>query len=133
MCLQFTGDYNGEDHFSSRIGVGGLLNADKINLVGIVLENLETFHKHFRMSFKYADDLHACGGAVAALTGQPSQPPSKDAKEVKGCGFTFLLACGARLRVERKKKRFESVTLAASVPDGGCAQGCENELYWSRE
>lgn len=28
-------DVNGEDHFSSRIGVGGLLNADKINLVAI--------------------------------------------------------------------------------------------------
>ncbi|RCN45805.1 RasGEF domain protein [Ancylostoma caninum] len=34
--LEFMNDANGEDHFSSRIGVGGLLNADKINLVAIV-------------------------------------------------------------------------------------------------
>ena len=33
--LEFMSDPNGEDHFSSRIGVGGLLNADKINLVAI--------------------------------------------------------------------------------------------------
>lgn len=33
--LEFMNDPNGEDHFSSRIGVGGLLNADKINLVAI--------------------------------------------------------------------------------------------------
>lgn len=33
--LEFMSDTNGEDHFSSRIGVGGLLNSDKINLVAI--------------------------------------------------------------------------------------------------
>ncbi|CAJ0572763.1 unnamed protein product, partial [Mesorhabditis spiculigera] len=46
--LEFMADANGEDHFSSRIGVGGLLNADKINLVAIVLDNLELFHRHGR-------------------------------------------------------------------------------------
>uniref|UniRef100_A0A914VGV4 Ras-GEF domain-containing protein n=1 Tax=Plectus sambesii TaxID=2011161 RepID=A0A914VGV4_9BILA len=81
--LEFTNDYNGEDHFSSRIGVGGLLNADKINLVGVVLENLETFHKHFRTSFKYVGDPPVCGSAAAASSAPTSQP-AKDAKEVKG-------------------------------------------------
>lgn len=46
VLIQFIPDANGEDHFSSKIGVGGLLNADKINLVGIVLDNMEIFHRH---------------------------------------------------------------------------------------
>ncbi|WKY15760.1 hypothetical protein Q1695_000889 [Nippostrongylus brasiliensis] len=50
--LEFMNDANGEDHFSSRIGVGGLLNADKINLVAIVLDNLELFHRHSRSMVK---------------------------------------------------------------------------------
>lgn len=55
--MKFLTDINGDDHvsqqsdksrsmlasfqFSSSIGVGGLLNADKINLVAVVMENLE--------------------------------------------------------------------------------------------
>lgn len=31
--LQYLNDANGEDHFSSRIGVGGLLNADKVSYI----------------------------------------------------------------------------------------------------
>ncbi|EYC06421.1 hypothetical protein Y032_0076g1052 [Ancylostoma ceylanicum] len=63
--LEFMNDANGEDHFSSRIGVGGLLNADKINLVAIVLDNLELFHRHNRNMIKLheerqnANDFHA--------------------------------------------------------------------------
>ncbi|CAI2356478.1 unnamed protein product [Caenorhabditis sp. 36 PRJEB53466] len=54
--LEFMNDPNGEDHFSSRIGVGGLLNADKINLVAIVLDNLELFHRHSRTMIKHLED-----------------------------------------------------------------------------
>ncbi|KAK0396427.1 hypothetical protein QR680_001710 [Steinernema hermaphroditum] len=53
--LHFMNDCNGDDHFSSRIGVGGLLNADKINLVAIVLDNLELFHRHSRNLMKYVE------------------------------------------------------------------------------
>jgi phosphatidylinositol phospholipase C epsilon len=66
-------DCNGEDHFSSRIGVGGLLNADKINLVAIVLDNLEIFHRHYRNVIKYveeqtATDVKEVKGSVSAIT-----------------------------------------------------------------
>uniref|UniRef100_A0A158R571 Phosphoinositide phospholipase C n=1 Tax=Syphacia muris TaxID=451379 RepID=A0A158R571_9BILA len=54
--LEFLNDRNGEDHFSSRIGVGGLLNADKIQLVAVVLENIGVFHKHARKIMTQADD-----------------------------------------------------------------------------
>jgi phosphatidylinositol phospholipase C epsilon len=43
--LKFLSDVNGDDHFSSNIPVGGLLNADKINLVAVVIENIEVFHR----------------------------------------------------------------------------------------
>lgn len=63
--VQFLHDLNGEDHFSSKIGVGGLLNTDKINLVSpfcrsrqcfaplfakvcLILDNLEVFQRHHR-------------------------------------------------------------------------------------
>uniref|UniRef100_A0A1I7WZK3 Ras-GEF domain-containing protein n=1 Tax=Heterorhabditis bacteriophora TaxID=37862 RepID=A0A1I7WZK3_HETBA len=68
--LEFMNDANGEDHFSSRIGVGGLLNADKINLVAIVLDNLELFHRHSRAMIKHLED-------------QASTADKGDGKEVK--------------------------------------------------
>jgi hypothetical protein len=43
--LKFMNDINGDDHFSSNLNVGGLLNTEKINLVAIVLENIELFHR----------------------------------------------------------------------------------------
>jgi len=60
---------NGDDHFSSKISVGGLLNTDKVNLVGsitnnhqlicniskvcLILDNLEIYHKHHRQLLRY--------------------------------------------------------------------------------
>lgn len=32
----------------SEIGVSGLLNADKISLVAVVLDNLELFYRHYK-------------------------------------------------------------------------------------
>uniref|UniRef100_A0A914EG98 Ras-GEF domain-containing protein n=1 Tax=Acrobeloides nanus TaxID=290746 RepID=A0A914EG98_9BILA len=55
--LKFLNDINGDDHFSSNISVGGLLNTDKTNLVGIVLDNLELFHKHNRQLNKHMEHL----------------------------------------------------------------------------
>uniref|UniRef100_A0A183C4W4 Phosphoinositide phospholipase C n=1 Tax=Globodera pallida TaxID=36090 RepID=A0A183C4W4_GLOPA len=66
--LKFLHDLNGEDHFSSKIGVGGLLNVDKINLVCLILDNLEVFHRHHRNLGNYVqpNDCLANGGFVAA-------------------------------------------------------------------
>lgn len=65
--LKFLNDVNGDgefklnspininslDHFSSNIAVGGLLNADKINLVAVVVENIEVFHRHSKQVGQY--------------------------------------------------------------------------------
>uniref|UniRef100_A0A0N5A3Q4 Phosphoinositide phospholipase C n=1 Tax=Parastrongyloides trichosuri TaxID=131310 RepID=A0A0N5A3Q4_PARTI len=51
--LQFLSDVNGDDHFSSRIGVGCLLNSDKINYITIVVNNLNIYHEHHRNVHKF--------------------------------------------------------------------------------
>ncbi|ULT81148.1 hypothetical protein L3Y34_011198 [Caenorhabditis briggsae] len=75
--LEFMSDPNGEDHFSSRIGVGGLLNADKINLVAIVLDNLELFHRHSRTMIKMLEDQ------AIATTQIPQNEREQKEKETK--------------------------------------------------
>ncbi|GIY69208.1 hypothetical protein CDAR_370871 [Caerostris darwini] len=44
--LQFISDNYGEDHFFTRIGVGGLINTDKIKKTHIVLREIQAFHDH---------------------------------------------------------------------------------------
>ena len=44
--LQFISDYNGEDRFMTRIGVGGLLNMDKLKQAHVVLSDIALFHSH---------------------------------------------------------------------------------------
>lgn len=44
--LEFISDYKGEDHFSSRIGVGGIINIEKMKKAQTVMENIRTFHTH---------------------------------------------------------------------------------------
>uniref|UniRef100_A0A0K0DRT7 3'-5' exonuclease domain-containing protein n=1 Tax=Angiostrongylus cantonensis TaxID=6313 RepID=A0A0K0DRT7_ANGCA len=48
LHFQFTNSPNREDNSESGVGSGSLLNANKINLVAIVLDNLELFHRHSR-------------------------------------------------------------------------------------
>lgn len=57
---------NGDDHFSSKMGVGGLLNTDKLKLVCLILDNLEVFHRHHRQLGRYVQpgDCAATGGFV---------------------------------------------------------------------
>uniref|UniRef100_A0AC35TZW9 Phosphoinositide phospholipase C n=1 Tax=Rhabditophanes sp. KR3021 TaxID=114890 RepID=A0AC35TZW9_9BILA len=87
--LQFLTDTDGEDHFSSRIGVGCLLNSDKINYIGVIVNNLETFHVHYKNVHKYIAENLA------------TFPPEKSTNEVKpyepvnplkngGHGVTFI-------------------------------------------
>ncbi|XP_023223275.1 1-phosphatidylinositol 4,5-bisphosphate phosphodiesterase epsilon-1-like isoform X2 [Centruroides sculpturatus] len=44
--LEFISDYHGEDHFLTRIGVGGIINVEKIEKAHRVLENIQAFHLH---------------------------------------------------------------------------------------
>ncbi|GBM57044.1 1-phosphatidylinositol 4,5-bisphosphate phosphodiesterase epsilon-1, partial [Araneus ventricosus] len=44
--LQFISDNTGEDHFFSRIGVGGLINLEKIRKTHAVLKEIQAFHDH---------------------------------------------------------------------------------------
>uniref|UniRef100_A0AC34GIS3 Uncharacterized protein n=1 Tax=Panagrolaimus sp. ES5 TaxID=591445 RepID=A0AC34GIS3_9BILA len=76
--LKFLNDPNGDDHFSSSIGVAGLLNTDKTNLITVVMENLELFHKHNRALQKQFDKLNnpevSTGGAGEDLEPKPYEP-----------------------------------------------------------
>uniref|UniRef100_A0A7E4VIV1 Phosphoinositide phospholipase C n=1 Tax=Panagrellus redivivus TaxID=6233 RepID=A0A7E4VIV1_PANRE len=56
--LKFLNDVNGDDHFSSNLGVAGLLNTDKTNMISVVLENLEIFHKHSRALQKHIEHIN---------------------------------------------------------------------------
>ncbi|KAI6230307.1 hypothetical protein M3Y99_01077200 [Aphelenchoides fujianensis] len=82
--MKFLTDINGDDHFSSSIGVGGLLNADKINLVAVVMENLEVFHRHSRQVGRYLSfgDPNQNAAAVGATNAEPA--PSGSAAHPAG-------------------------------------------------
>uniref|UniRef100_A0A8D9BY52 Phosphoinositide phospholipase C n=2 Tax=Cacopsylla melanoneura TaxID=428564 RepID=A0A8D9BY52_9HEMI len=45
--LEFISDYNGEDHYFTRIGPGGLLNLDKIYKTHAVMDRIASFHLHY--------------------------------------------------------------------------------------
>ncbi|XP_023235323.1 uncharacterized protein LOC111634715 isoform X2 [Centruroides sculpturatus] len=44
--LEFISDFHGEDHFMSRIGVGGIINVEKITHAHQILDDIQTFHIH---------------------------------------------------------------------------------------
>ncbi|XP_062591377.1 uncharacterized protein LOC134252848 isoform X1 [Saccostrea cucullata] len=46
QSLEFISDYNGEDRFMTRIGVGGLINMDKLKQTHHVLNDIALFHYH---------------------------------------------------------------------------------------
>jgi len=43
---QFISDYNGEDRFMSRIGVGGLINLEKLKKAHTILNDIQLFQYH---------------------------------------------------------------------------------------
>ncbi|XP_067003645.2 1-phosphatidylinositol 4,5-bisphosphate phosphodiesterase epsilon-1 isoform X2 [Anabrus simplex] len=43
----FISDYNGEDHYFTRIGPGGLINLDKIYRTQAVMDRIASFHQHY--------------------------------------------------------------------------------------
>ncbi len=69
----------------SRIGVGGLLNMEKIQLVGMILENLETFHRHYRAERQNAQKRNLeskASVAIGATDGQVAEEVSGDAADM---------------------------------------------------
>lgn len=50
--LQFISDYNGEDRFMTRIGVGGLINMDKLKQTHHVLNDIALFHYHAKQQIE---------------------------------------------------------------------------------
>lgn len=48
--LQLVSDFNGEDRFMSRIGVGGLINLQKMHQAHIVLNDIQVLHDHAKNS-----------------------------------------------------------------------------------
>ncbi|KAJ9590133.1 hypothetical protein L9F63_016745 [Diploptera punctata] len=58
--LEFISDYNGEDHYFTRIGPGGLINLDKIYRTQAVMDRIASFHQHYHARGREAKEL--CGG-----------------------------------------------------------------------
>jgi len=46
MLSQLISEYNGEDKFMTRIGVGGLINLDRIHQAELLLNDIGLFHQH---------------------------------------------------------------------------------------
>uniref|UniRef100_A0A9J2P4G7 Phosphoinositide phospholipase C n=1 Tax=Ascaris lumbricoides TaxID=6252 RepID=A0A9J2P4G7_ASCLU len=122
---KFMNDCNGEDHFSSRIGVGGLLNADKINLVAVVLDNLELFHRHNRNVLRYIDEQ---SGASTTETKEvkgyePVQP-------IKGAahGVTLIPLDTSRFDLDVIQRLHHGTTVIHYDPDSGRSVLCMLKL-----
>lgn len=62
-------EQNDDDHYSSKIGVGGLLNTEKLNLVVVVLDNLELFYRHKKNIVNFVVDQNK------ASTGKENREP----------------------------------------------------------
>ena len=43
--MQLVSEFNGEDRFMTRIGVGGLVNMDKVRQAHVILNDIHLFHK----------------------------------------------------------------------------------------
>ncbi|XP_077501808.1 uncharacterized protein LOC144112865 isoform X2 [Amblyomma americanum] len=46
--IEFVSDFHGEDHFMTRIGVGGIINVEKIHQAHRVLDDIKAFHHHYK-------------------------------------------------------------------------------------
>ena len=55
--FQSISEYNGEDRFLTRIGVGGLINMEKVTQAHLVLNDIQLFHNHAKMTGRPAAPL----------------------------------------------------------------------------
>ncbi|XP_064469144.1 uncharacterized protein LOC135383352 [Ornithodoros turicata] len=46
--IEFVADYHGEDHFMTRIGVGGIINMEKMHQAHRVIDDIRAFHHHYK-------------------------------------------------------------------------------------
>ncbi|CAG9533488.1 unnamed protein product [Cercopithifilaria johnstoni] len=53
---EFMDEQSGDSHCSSKTAVSGLLNADKISLMAVVLGNLELFYRHYKNMSSFVVD-----------------------------------------------------------------------------
>ena len=67
MCCraQLISEYNGEDKFMTRIGVGGLINLDRIHQASLLLNDIRLFHQHA------ATAAPECGGNRRTSADEP--------------------------------------------------------------
>ncbi|KAI1725243.1 rasGEF domain-containing protein [Ditylenchus destructor] len=117
--LSFMQDLNGDDHYSSNIGVGGLLNTDKIGLVGIILDNLETFHKHNKQLMKYVEDSN--GGTANPLEDSPEVKPYEPVQPIVGSahGVTLIPLTTLTFDLDIIQKIQHGTTVIRYEPDTG--------------
>lgn len=135
--LSFMQDLNGDDRkfhlvllnhmhifgnivdYSSNIGVGGLLNTDKIGLVGIILDNLETFHKHNKQLMKYVEDSN--GGTANPLEDSPEVKPYEPVQPIVGSahGVTLIPLTTLTFDLDIIQKIQHGTTVIRYEPDTG--------------
>ncbi|KAI1731740.1 1-phosphatidylinositol 4,5-bisphosphate phosphodiesterase epsilon-1 [Ditylenchus destructor] len=122
--LSFMQDLNGDDHYSSNIGVGGLLNTDKIGLVGIILDNLETFHKHNKQLMKYVEDSNA--GTANPLEDSPEVKPYEPVQPIVGSahGVTLIPLNTLTFDLDIIQKIQHGTTVIRYEPDTGRSTLC---------
>ena len=91
MFSQFCADYNGEDRFLSRIGVGGLINMEKIHQAHLVLNDIHLFHTHAKVNARLERQAKEEERWVFVLGNHQrrsvySPPSAKGGASFDGCG-----------------------------------------------
>ncbi len=69
--FQFIADYHGEDRFLTRIGVGGLINMEKIEQAHVVLNDIHLFQQRASENAEQRDSLVEEG--LTGFSPSPSQ------------------------------------------------------------
>ncbi|RWS26337.1 1-phosphatidylinositol-4:5-bisphosphate phosphodiesterase epsilon-1-like protein, partial [Leptotrombidium deliense] len=68
--LDFASDYQGEDHFTSRVSVGNIVNVQKMKKAQLVLDNIKAFHCHAQRRQQLTS------GRIKTVIHTPPPPPA---------------------------------------------------------
>ncbi|VDK27065.1 unnamed protein product [Gongylonema pulchrum] len=120
--LEFMKEQNGDDHYSSKIAVGGLLNPNKINLVAVVLDNLELFYRHKKniSGFVVDENRPSSGKESRDSKGyEPVQPVRGVAKDV-----TLVPLDTNRFDLDVIQRLHHGTTVIHYDPDTGRSSFC---------
>lgn len=52
FALQYISDYNGDDHYFTKIGSSGVLTADQIYKIQAVMDHIDSCHQHHHTLIK---------------------------------------------------------------------------------